>query len=182
MPNYNRDNRQFSTTIIKKGNRNENSSSIMRKSSMDSKDMPDVLNDNNTNVFKPTKLLNGRQRKKHMTQIPQQDVPDVLLGMNEYKEVNIPRKFHSIKKPISSFNQDLPDSLEPVNDAATTAIPKSEVLSSIHKMKKEESKNQENTKKSIDKSNSTTKVKKSNLQDIKEDKEELFDTNRKKKK
>ena len=153
MPNYNRDNRQFATTIIKKGqksNKNENSSSIMRKSSMDSIDMPDVLNDNNTNVFKPTKLLNGRKRKKHMTQIPQQDVPDILLGMNEYKEVNIPRKFHNIKKPISSLNQDMPDSLEPINDAPTSAIPKSQVLTSIHKPKKDESKNPE--------SNSSTKV------------------------
>ena len=67
------------------------------------------------------KLSNFRRENKHMTQIPQQiDKPDILFGLNEYKEINKSSKstrFHSIKK-LKSCNSspDLPDILHPLTE------------------------------------------------------------------
>ena len=131
-------------------------------------DIPDTINDNNTNVFKAQKLLNFRREHKHMTQIPQHiDQPDILLGLEEYKEARLKKGFHSIKK-LTSFNSipDLPDTIEPINEDNFKAMPRPDSMNRIKKLINEEAKNSENIHNKKDIKNRNTE--KQQLTDIKE--------------
>ena len=131
-------------------NSNENSSSSFipeknfvqrqrqRKSKTIRNEIPDILTKSNSSLKQPQKLLLGRSTKKRMTQLEKNiDLPDTLLGLNEYKEMKFAKNNHTIKKLRKScYNPDLPDILEPVQEIITSNIPKPCIA-------KEESKNQE---------------------------------------
>ena len=65
------------------------------------------------------------------------DLPDTLLALNEFKQNNLPRNPHVVKKSTStSLKPDLPDILEPIQEIITNNLPKPLTI-------KEESKNPE---------------------------------------
>lgn len=75
------------------------------------------------------------------------DLPDTLLGFNEYKEIKTFKDTHYARKlRASSLNPDLPDVLEPINEIYTSNMPKPYII-------KEESKNQEITENNEDNDN-----------------------------
>ena len=101
-------------------------------------EMPDALYNSNSIVKQSEKLSNVRRSKKRMTQLEKNiDLPDTLLGFNEYKENKI-HKDTRVRKMLrsESLHPDLPDILEPINEIITSTMPKPYVI-------KEESKNQE---------------------------------------
>ena len=118
-PNFIRGGKSFKTQIIKEKPKPKTihkniSTKELKKTSVIKSDMPDILNENNSNVFKEEKLLNFRKEHKHMTQLPKQiDKPDTLLGLNEFGKFPI-KRFHSIKKLNYYPIPDLPDNLEPI--------------------------------------------------------------------
>jgi len=107
--------------------------------------LPDILKEDNSNVFKAEKLTNFRKPYKHMTQLPQQlDRPDVLFGLNEYKEVHPQNLFHNIKKLNNSSSiHDIPDTLDPIKDNQFNQMPRPESMNNIQSSMKEENKNAE---------------------------------------
>ena len=136
-------------------------------------DYPDVLNDNNPNVFRAEKLTNFRKSKKHMSQLPPDiDKPDVLFGQNEIKEVKPYKRFHSIKKLTSSKSSpDFPDTLAPIEKDYYHHLPRPESMCNIRKSKKEECKNPEKNNLSNKEKPSIEKNEK-DLNDIKDRKDE----------
>ena len=167
-PNFARSGKIFKTQIIK-DNKNPMKKRISAENLSNPKpnDIPDTINDNNTNVFKAQKLLNFRRGNKHMTQIPHHiDQPDVLLGLNEYKETRLRKGFHSIKE-LTSFKSipDLPDTIEPINEDNFNVMPRPESMNKIKKLKNEEAKNIENIH---NKDVNNKKIEKIQLTDIKE--------------
>ena len=175
QPNFIRGKRGLATTVVKQNQKNninrQSSYKHMRKPSMEDRDMPDVLYENNSKPSKQEKLLNPRKARKHMTQISHQDKPDVLFGINEYKEVRAPKRFHSIRKLSSTSQvQDVPDTLEPILDESFKGMPKPDSMTNIKKSKIEESKNSENINKSIEKQLAPPSIDlKSGLEEIKEE-------------
>ena len=103
-------------------------------------EIPDALYNSNSMVRQSEKLSNVRKNKKHMSQLENNiDLPDTLLGFNEYKEIKTFKDTHYARKlRASSLNPDLPDVLEPINEIYTSNMPKPYII-------KEESKNQEIT-------------------------------------
>ena len=101
-------------------------------------DAPDSLYNSNSTVKISEKISNVRKSKKRMSQLEQNiDLPDKLLGINEFKERITPKDTHKFKQlRTTSLNPDLPDILEPINEIITTKLPKPFT-------NKEESKNQE---------------------------------------
>ena len=101
-------------------------------------DVPDSLVHSNSSVKISDKLLNVRRSKKRMTQLEKNiDLPDTLLGFNEFKQIKIPKDTHVTKKlRSSSLNPDLPDVLEPVYEIKSSQMRKPYMV-------QEESKNQE---------------------------------------
>ena len=171
-PNFARSGKTCKTQIIKENKKPIHkiisTRDVTKFATLKQNDIPDTINDNSTNVFKAQKLLNFRREHKHMTQIPQHiDQPDVLLGLNEYKETRLKKGFHSIKK-LTSFNSipDLPDTIEPLNEDNINAMPRPGSMNKIKKLKNEEAKNPENilNKKNIKNRNEE----KQQLTDIKE--------------
>ncbi len=122
-------------------------------------EIPDALYNSNSMVRQSEKLSNVRKNKKHMSQLENNiDLPDTLLGFNEYKEIKIFKDTHHARKlRASSLNPDLPDVLEPVNEIFTSNMPKPYII-------KEESKNQE-----ITQNNESNKEEFDNNEDKKED-------------
>ncbi len=150
--NYVRNKKTYGTTIEsekhkKRFNDSADKIKIKKSSTLKSDDLPDSLNDNNSNVFKSEKLTNFRKSHKHMTQLQKHiDMPDTLFGLDEYKEAHPQKNFHSIKKANSSSSiADLPDSLEPINDNQFHQLPRPESMTSLKKSMREDSKNPEIT-------------------------------------
>ena len=146
--NYVRNKKTYGTTIEsekhkKRFNDSADKIKIKKSSTLKSDDLPDSLNDNNSNVFKSEKLTNFRKSHKHMTQLQKHiDMPDTLFGLDEYKEAHPQKNFHSIKKANSSSSiADLPDSLEPINDNQFHQLPRPESMTSLKKSMREDSKN-----------------------------------------
>ena len=143
------------------------SSKDLKKSSVVKSDEPDILNVNNSNVFKEEKLLNIRKGRKHMTQLPRQiDQPDILFGLNEYKRFHI-TNFHNLKKLCSNPIPDLPDTLEPITEDNDNIMPIPDSINNINNSKNEESKNPEKEIKEI-KLISSLQLRENQLTDIKE--------------
>ena len=89
-------------------------------------DIPDSLYNSNSTIKVSEKLTNVRRSKKRMTQLEQNiDLPDRLLGINEYKERKTPRDNHKLKElRTTSLNPDLPDVLQPINEIMNLQLPK----------------------------------------------------------
>ena len=101
-------------------------------------EMPDALYNSNSIVKQSEKLSNVRRSKKRMTQLEKNiDLPDTLLGFNEYKENKI-HKDTRVRKMLrsESLHPDLPDILEPINEIITSTIPKPYVIKEASKIKK----------------------------------------------
>ena len=103
-------------------------------------DAPDALHNSNSLVKRSEKLTSTRKNKLHMSQLAKNvDMPDILFGFNEYKELRMFKDTHYTRKlRSSSLNPDLPDVLEPVNENYFPSMPKPYKI-------KEESKNPEIT-------------------------------------
>ena len=159
------------TQIIRPNQKNTfsnlTSSDLKKITTLKQNDVPDTINENNPNIFKSEKLLNIRKRHRHMTQIPHQiDKPDILFGLNEYKEPSQKKFFHPIKRLSSSkLALDLPDTLEPIIEDKFEHFPQPELNKS---RKSEESKNSEMLNM---KNKSILKLGDSRLSDIKEKEE-----------
>ena len=139
----------FKTQIIRQNpktmHKQISTHSLKKSLAINSNDRPDSLKEINSNVFKAEKLTNFRKPNKHMTELPHQlDKPDILLGLNEYKEIREKRIFHSIKK-LTNFKSipDAPDTLEPINEDACYQMPKPDSMTNILQCKNEEKKNNE---------------------------------------
>jgi hypothetical protein len=89
-------------------------------------EMPDTLINPSSSIKQPEKLFNIRKSKKRMTQLEKNiDLPDTLLAMDEYKQMNFQTDTHiSRKLRASCLNPDLPDFLEPVEEIITSNLPK----------------------------------------------------------
>ena len=145
-PNFVRGGKMFRTQIYR-GNpktlQKNISSKDLKKASVVKSDEPDILNINNENVFKEEKLLNIRKSRKHMTQLPSQnDQPDILLGLNEYKQFQL-KSFHKLRKICSNPIPDLPDTLEPIKEDNNSIMLRPDSMNNINFSKNEESKNPE---------------------------------------
>ena len=148
QPKYVRNKKTYGTSIVRdnrKNKLNDFSNNIKKSPTLLSNDLPDTLKEDNSNVYKVEKLTNFRKPYKHMTQLPQQlDRPDVLLGLNEYKEIHPQNRFHTIKKLNSSSSiHDMPDTLDPIKDNQFSQMPRPESMSNIKRTMKEENKNAE---------------------------------------
>ena len=89
-------------------------------------ELPDTLINPSSSIKQPEKLFNIRKSKKRMTQLEKNiDLPDTLLAMDEYKQMNFQTDTHiSRKLRASCLNPDLPDFLEPVEEIITSNLPK----------------------------------------------------------
>ena len=89
-------------------------------------ELPDTLINPSSSIKQPEKLFNIRKNKKRMTQLEKNiDLPDTLLAMDEYKQINFQKDTHiSRKLRASCLNPDLPDFLEPVEEIITSNLPK----------------------------------------------------------
>lgn len=148
QPKYVRNKKTYGTSIVRdnrKNKLNDFSNNIKKSPTLLSNDLPDTLKEDNSNAYKVEKLTNFRKPYKHMTQLPQQlDRPDVLLGLNEYKEIHPQNRFHTIKKLNSSSSiHDMPDTLDPIKDNQFSQMPRPESMSNIKRTMKEENKNAE---------------------------------------
>ena len=174
--NFVRSSKKTSKTQIVRPNINHNfnhltPSDLKKITTLKQNDLPDTLNENNSNIFQAERLFNVRKNHKHMTQIQYHiDKPDILFGLNEYKEARIKKSFHSIKK-LSSSNSipDEPDTLEPIIEDKYEQIPQPESMIKLKKFSKEESKNSENMSKL--KNMPILQFDESKLSDIKENEE-----------
>ena len=101
-------------------------------------EVPDELIKFNSSVKQPEKIFQGRKGKKRMTHLEKNiDLPDTLLAQDEFKQNNLPRNPHVVKKLTStSLNPDLPDVLEPIQEITSNNLIKPYII-------REESKNPE---------------------------------------
>ena len=182
-PNFLRGGKLFKTQIYR-GNpktiHKNISSKDLKKSSVVKSDEPDILNVNNVNVFKEEKLLNIRKDRKHMTQLfRQNDNPDILLGLNEYKQFQI-KNFHNLRKLCSNPIPDIPDILEPIKEDNNNILPSPDSINNVNNSQYEESKNPEKQLKTV-KHISSLQLRENQLTDIKEkdETEQITEENRK---
>ena len=169
-PKFIRGGKNFKTQIVrqkpkqKETHKNISSKDLAKVANLN--DIPDTIKENNTNVFKAQKLSsNIRKAYRHMTQLPQQlDQPDILLGLNEYKETRLQQKrFHTIKKVTNSDSiPDLPDTLEPLSENSDNQMPRPDSMFLFRKSYSEEI-----TKSKI-KNRKSLKIGENKLDDIKE--------------
>ena len=141
-------NKLSKTTIKEKNNKMKSDKSnrkLKKSASVKTNDIPDTIKMNNSNVFKMEKLSNFRKEPKHTSQKQYPvDQPDVLFGINEFKELSKKNRFHSVRKLKSNnFSQDLPDTFEPLYGDYYSNIPRPSSMSKIKISKIEESKNPE---------------------------------------
>ena len=122
-------------------------------------DVPDALYNSNSLVKRSEKLTSTRKNKLHMSQLGKNvDIPDILFGFDEYKEIRMFKDTHYTKKlRASSLSPDPPDVLEPVKEIYMPSMPKPYKII-------EESKNPEITENDYKKEEF--------LKEIKEEKEE----------
>ena len=102
------------------------SNSRILKSLTIKNEYPDTLINLNSSIKQPEKLLNVRKYKKRMTRLHKNiDLPDNLLGFDEYKEISMLKDIHISREiKTSGFNPDLPDILEPINGTKYSNLPK----------------------------------------------------------
>jgi hypothetical protein len=138
QPNYKKSVNIRNTNKIQRDQNFVNRQKKFHKSKTIKDDAPDSLYNSNSMIKVSEKLSNVRRTKKRMTQLEQNiDLPDKLLGIDEFKERITPKDTHKFKQlRTTSLNPDLPDILEPINEIITTKLPKPFT-------NKEESKNQE---------------------------------------
>ena len=123
-----------SSSLIEESNLKENNNNNYnfisrqrcRKSKTIRNENPDILINQNESIKQSQKLLQGRKSKKRMTQLEKNlDLPDTLLGLNEYKEFKFQKDSHILRKlRTSCLNPDLPDVLEPIEEIITSNMSK----------------------------------------------------------
>ena len=97
-----------------------------RKTKTIKDDVPDALYNSNSAIIQSQKLTSVRKNKLRMSCLEQNiDLPDTLLGIDEYKEIKIFKDKHVTRKLRASLlKEDLPDVLEPVNEIIASHLPK----------------------------------------------------------
>ena len=176
--NFLRGQKTYRTTVEKPKNKNigrkQTSTNQMKRITFEDKDQPDILEINYEIPSKPSRTLNARHARRHMTHIPETDRPDVLFGIDEYKEARNTRRFHSIRKfSATSSVPDVPDILEPIIDTSSKQMSRPVSITNVKKIKYEESKNSENNLESKEKPIVPSVLNKnSSLGEIKEQKNE----------